>query len=186
MGFGGRSATGRAVELVGRPRVGVVPPRVAGPAAAAVHDRAAGGVRAATGSSYRLGGGTRACDPARMDFVERSALRSLLASSADACAQGCWRPAVDVYRQPDGWLCKFDLAGVAPEDVEVRACGHRLKVAGVRRDRTIGSGCEAWSMEIAYHRFERMVELPCDLQHCRIRCAMEHGMLLVSVAEDGR
>ena len=121
-----------------------------------------------------------------MDQIERSLLQSLLASSPDPCGTGCWRPAVDVYRQPDGWLCKFDLAGVAPEDVEVDACGHRMRVAGMRRDRTIGADCEAWSMEIAYHRFERTIELPVDLRHCRIRCAMDSGMLLVSVAEEGR
>jgi HSP20 family protein len=119
-----------------------------------------------------------------MDFVERSLLRTLLASSVDACGRGCWRPAVDVYRQPDGWLCKFDLAGVAPEDVEVEASGQRLRVTGIRRDRALCEGSEAWSMEISYHRFERTVELPCDLRSCSIRCALEAGMLLVTIAVD--
>ena len=119
-----------------------------------------------------------------MDQVDRSVFRTLLASSPDACGQGCWRPAVDVYRAPDGWVCKFDLAGVATEDVEVDACGSRLRVAGVRRDRALCEGREAWSMEIAYHRFERTVELPCDLRRCRIRTALEAGMLLVTIEEE--
>jgi HSP20 family molecular chaperone IbpA len=122
----------------------------------------------------------------RMDHVERSLLRTLLASSPDTCGPGCWRPAVDVYRRPGGWLCKFDLAGVAPEDFEVHASGHRLKVAGARRDRAVAQGLEAWSMEISYHRFERTVELPCDLLRCRIHCTLDTGMLLVSIEEEGR
>lgn len=119
-----------------------------------------------------------------MDHVERALLRQLLASSPDACGQGCWRPAVDVYRQEGGWLCKFDLAGVAPADVEVRVRGHRLEVAGMRRDRVVGAGRAAWSLEIAYHRFERTVELPCDLQYCRVHCEFDAGMLLVTIADD--
>lgn len=121
-----------------------------------------------------------------MDFVERSALQRLLATSLDVCGPACWQPAVDVYREPGGWLLKFDLAGVAREDIEVSASGSRLRVSGVRRDTAVRDGLEAWSMEISYHRFERTLELPCDLQQCRIHCAMEAGMLLVSVEEDGR
>ena len=41
-----------------------------------------------------------------------------------------WRPATDVYRTPDGWLVKFELAGVSPEDVELTARGRALRIRG--------------------------------------------------------
>ena len=122
-----------------------------------------------------------------MDQVERALFRTLLASSADACGRACWRPAVDVYRQQDGWLCKFDLAGVRLDDLQVEASCNRLRVSGVRRDRAVCEGVDAWSLEIAYHAFERTIELPCDVERCHIRCTLEDGMLLVAItAEDGR
>ncbi len=93
----------------------------------------------------------------------------------------CWRPAVDVYRDRDGWLVKFDLAGVAPRDIEVRVRGRFLTVAGVRRDLTVQEGRQAYLMEIAYSRFERSVELPVDLEELEIGSESRDGMLLVSI-----
>lgn len=116
-----------------------------------------------------------------MDHIERATLRALLESSAEACGSACWRPAVDVYRLPDGWLCKFDLAGVALEDVHVRASCNRLRVSGVRRDLVLGEDLDPWTMEIAYHVFERTVELPDEIERCRVRSTMQDGMLLVRI-----
>ena len=48
-----------------------------------------------------------------------------------------WEPAVDVYRTVEGWVVKFDLAGVDPEDLSVKIVGHTLVVTGTRRDRTL-------------------------------------------------
>src|SRR5205807_8943612 len=79
-----------------------------------------------------------------------------------------WRPATDVYRTPEGWLVKFELAGVRPEDVELTARGAALRVRGRRRDLCLEPGCRQLHMEIAYSRFERQVELPGDLQKAKI------------------
>jgi HSP20 family molecular chaperone IbpA len=117
-----------------------------------------------------------------MDIVQRSRYRALLAASVDTCAS-CWRPAVDVYREPGGWLCKFALPGVAREDVEVRLSGAKLLVTGVRRDRTLTTGCEAYSLEIEYHAFERTIELPADLRESSVQCVFDDGMLCVRITE---
>jgi HSP20 family molecular chaperone IbpA len=39
-----------------------------------------------------------------------------------------------------------------------------------------------YAMEIAYNRFERTIELPCDLEHARITVEGREGMLLLRVA----
>jgi HSP20 family protein len=114
-------------------------------------------------------------------FVRRPKLPSAVLEFRDPC----WRPAVDVYRDGDAWLCKFDLAGVAAEDVEVTVRGHLLTVAGVRRDRTVRAGLRAYSLEIAYHRFERTLELPCRLEDATISCSFRDGMLLVAIGDCG-
>src|SRR5690606_39577472 len=99
-------------------------------------------------------------------------------------ARTCFEPPVDVYRVDAGWLCKFDLAGVALDDVEVRVEGSSLVVSGVRRDRCT-TGMRAWSLEIAYSRFERAVRLPCDLTRADIACESRDGLLLVVVRQHG-
>jgi len=36
-----------------------------------------------------------------------------------------WQPAVDIYRCPEGWKIKFDLAGVTLDDVGADRGGQR-------------------------------------------------------------
>jgi HSP20 family protein len=92
-----------------------------------------------------------------------------------------WRPATDVYRTPDGWLVKFELAGVRAEDVEINVRGRALRVRGRRRDCCLEPGSRQVHMEIAYSRFDRQVELPVDVQQGRIAADFRDGMLLVRI-----
>lgn len=103
------------------------------------------------------------------------------AAVGDCDPDTCWQPAVDVYRCRDGWLLKFDLAGVGPADVHVEIHGRRLRLHGVRRDLTIVEGATAYSMEIAYNRFHREIELPLDLADAAVEVASQEGMFLVTI-----
>src|SRR5215831_640297 len=98
-------------------------------------------------------------------------------SGIDPAAGRPWSPAVDVYQLADGWLLKFELAGVGPDDVSVTAEGRRIIVRGARLDRCVGSGCSVHQMEITYTRFERAVELPESLDQATVRCEFNHGMV---------
>jgi HSP20 family protein len=95
--------------------------------------------------------------------------------------EACWRPSADVYRTRDGWLLKFDLAGVAPEDVSVEVHGCRITVSGVRRDYQVDDLESYYSMEISYNRFERTVELPCQFMNPRVTLETRNGILFVRV-----
>jgi HSP20 family protein len=96
-----------------------------------------------------------------------------------------WRPATDVYRTRDGWLVKFELAGVEPDDIELTVHGRFVRVRGRRRDCCLEPGCRLLHMEIAYSRFERQVELPADVESLAICTEFRHGMLLVRVQREG-
>lgn len=104
---------------------------------------------------------------------------------SSAAAETYWRPSVDVYRIPEGWLLKFDLAGVRLEDIHVQVQGCRISVSGVRRDWSVQEGCTYYSMEIAYSRFERTIELPCDLANPKITLEGRNGLLIVRVTKEG-
>jgi len=109
----------------------------------------------------------------------------VLFASSPAAEATCWQPAVDIYRSRSGWLLKFDLAGVRVEDVEVLVEGCRVTVRGVRRDWVLEEGYWHYSMEIAYNRFERTVQLPCDLAHAHAHLDYRHGILVVRLEAEG-
>jgi HSP20 family protein len=92
-----------------------------------------------------------------------------------------WQPSADIYRMPGGWLIKFDLAGVSPEDVQLTVRDNRLQVRGSRRDWCLEEGCHCYQLEIAYSQFERQVSLPANLERARIDAEHRHGMLLVRI-----
>ena len=49
-----------------------------------------------------------------------------VAQAAQGYATACWQPPVDVYQTADGWLVKYDLAGVRPDEIQLSAQGRRL------------------------------------------------------------
>jgi HSP20 family protein len=108
-------------------------------------------------------------------------MQSLFLPGAETCAEAAWHPSADVYRTPRGWLVKFDLAGVRPEDLAVSVRGPRLTVRGSRRDWCAEEGCRYYRMEIAYSHFERSLELPCNLERARVAVEYRDGMLLVRI-----
>ena len=97
-----------------------------------------------------------------------------------------WQPSADVYRTRNGWLLKFDLAGVRLEDVTVTVHGRRVSVSGVRRDSLVEEGCSYYSMEISYNRFERTIEMPCDLGGAQVSLQVRDGLLLVRMITEGK
>jgi HSP20 family protein len=108
-------------------------------------------------------------------------MRSLFLPSAQRFADTPWRPSADVCQTVTGWLLKFEMAGVRPEDISVYVSGQRLTVTGCRRDRCAHEGRSHYMMEIAYSRFERTIELPCELDPARITTEYRDGMLLVRI-----
>ena len=96
-----------------------------------------------------------------------------------------WQPAADFYRTTRGWLLKFELAGVTRDDVAVEAKGSRLTVQGARRDLMVDECCTYYSLEIAYNRFERSVELPCNLEQATLDYEFRNGILLVRITTQG-
>jgi len=90
-------------------------------------------------------------------------------------------PRADVYRTPSGWVVKFDLAGVKPQDIEIEAEGSVIRVTGVRRDQFIERGYRHHSMEISYSRFERTLHLPCVCEGASITTEYMDGLLMVTI-----
>jgi HSP20 family protein len=112
-------------------------------------------------------------------------MHALFLPAVEVCRDSPWCPAADVYRGRHGWIVKFELAGVRPEDLQLTAQGNRLTLRGQRRDCTALEGCRYHQMEIAYSHFQRSLELPCDLERADITTEFKDGMLLVRISDGG-
>jgi HSP20 family protein len=115
-------------------------------------------------------------------------MHTLFLPAAGSLGEPYWHPAADVYRHPGGWIVKFDLAGVRPEELSVSVDGRVLTVRGCRRDHTSErAGHHHYRMEISYSCFERSVELPVSLDGLELTLEYQNGMLLVRIPkEDNR
>jgi len=109
----------------------------------------------------------------------------ILVPASNPYTEACWHPLVDVCRTRQGWLLKFELAGVRKDDVSVHIAGRRVTVSGSRRDWDLEEDVSYYSMEITYSRFERIVDLPCDLQGAQWEVEFRDGLLLVRVMPEG-
>lgn len=101
--------------------------------------------------------------------------------SAARALEEAWQPRADIYRMPDGWLVKLELAGVHPDDVRIAARGDKLWVEGSRQDARV-QGCQnCHRLEIDYSRFERLLELPGLSDSAAIDVSYRDGMLLIRI-----
>lgn len=115
-------------------------------------------------------------------------MHALFLPGVEACQDAPWRPNTDLYRTANGWLVKFELAGVRAEDIDLQVLGGTLTVRGLRRDSVLDETRKTdlnrpvqYRMEIAYSRFERRLELPCDLKLADITTEYRDGLLLVRI-----
>lgn len=111
-------------------------------------------------------------------------LQAFYSSAVSLTQTNFWQPLADVYRTQNGWLVKYDLAGVLPEDVILTVEDSRLTLRGTRRDCCLEEGCRHYRMEISYSYFERTIELPDTLERAQISTEFRHGMLLVRIQKE--
>jgi HSP20 family protein len=104
---------------------------------------------------------------------------SLFMSSDSGLKQAPWRPQADVYRTHQGWAVKFNLAGVRPEDVELKCKGTKLTIKGARSDCLMERVLTQYQLEIEYSRFERTLQIPCNVERARVTREFQHGMLVI-------
>jgi HSP20 family protein len=126
----------------------------------------------ARGTSEAVGG-PMATDEVRFPQI-------LFCSEAKAL-EDAWHPRADVYRMPDGWLVKLELAGVRPDDVQLATRGNMLWVHGTRRDPRVRECLHCHRLEIEYSRFERLLELPGLSEAAEIGVSYQDGMLLIRI-----
>ena len=108
-------------------------------------------------------------------------LRMMPKATGVRCTSHFWRPAADVYRTRDGWIVKIELAGVSPDELEVRIEGDTLHVAGSRRDESCSESVSYHQLEITYSRFEKTIRFPCPVEGAAVERRYRDGLLILHI-----
>jgi HSP20 family protein len=96
-----------------------------------------------------------------------------------------WRPAINAYRCGDRFIICVDLAGVDKAAVQVLAEPHRLTIRGQRPPPEPPCGqsqpVQVLEMEVDYGPFERVLELPAEVDPRRVSAEHREGLLWVNL-----
>lgn len=91
-------------------------------------------------------------------------------------------PPVNVFRDEEGYVARFEVPGVASGDLNVEAQGRSLQVSGKRAPKEHAGGSvhrrECWSGE-----FSRSLQFPEDADTSRARAQCSNGILTVRVPQ---
>jgi HSP20 family protein len=93
-----------------------------------------------------------------------------------------FRPQLDCFRTDDPPLFTVvvDIAGIDPNEVNVTAAGRTLTISGERR-REACEGRVYQQMEVEYGSFERVVQLPEDVDLSQAEAQYERGLLMIAM-----
>ena len=98
------------------------------------------------------------------------------ASSARA-----WLPAVDMHETKDDLVLTVEVPGVSEKDVKVSITGDLISIKGERRPADEAKEQQYLHVERAYGQFERLIQLPMDVQADKVRATYRDGVLQITL-----
>jgi HSP20 family protein len=90
---------------------------------------------------------------------------------------GAWVPTVDIFAQGQDLVIRCELAGIAPDDMEVSLCSGQLWIAGERSGAPEGDDLTYYVRERRFGPFRRTINLPPGIDADRIEATFEDGLL---------
>ena len=94
-----------------------------------------------------------------------------------AVFEKAWKPLCDVYECPEHFTVVVELAWVEEDKVEVTLHGRILTIRGHRRQFRPPDMDTTYMLEINYGDFERILELPVDVDPDATRAIYRKGLL---------
>jgi HSP20 family protein len=97
-----------------------------------------------------------------------------------------WMPVMEAFHTYDEMVLRYEIAGVAPSDIDVRVDGRVLYVHGVRRRADELPEELTMRDERGYGPFERSVALPEGVLASQVRASYQYGVLEIRIAHNQR
>ena len=109
---------------------------------------------------------------------------SLIMSRRPTPSGRLWNPSADVYRSPEGWIVKLDLAGVSSDDLQIELHDSLLTIRGCRRDTHYCEGFVYHQMEITYSRFEKQIQFPAKIEGATVVHDYNDGFFIIKLRSE--
>jgi HSP20 family protein len=115
------------------------------------------------------------------DSTRNDPFAELYGDFADRLTGDRWQPDADVFETEDALVVRFELAGVASEDLRVSVDGPQVRVRGVRATAPGAPVKRLHQMEIASGPFERRVHIPVAFDRERVSANLSNGFLTITL-----
>lgn len=92
-----------------------------------------------------------------------------------------WAPSMDMLEKENSFILRFELPGIASEDVDISMSGDILTVKGVRKTPAGVKEEEYQSSEICYGTFSRSITIPIAVNTTKIEANFENGILEITL-----
>lgn len=89
-------------------------------------------------------------------------------------------PPVDVVRENDSIRVKVDLPGLKKEDVDLTVINDRLIIRGEKKEESKSEGKNVHRLERFYGSFERVIDLPNQIDAEKITATFNDGVLEIA------
>lgn len=112
------------------------------------------------------------------------ALELLRGEFAPSGGSHLWRPAINAYRCRDRFTICVDLAGTTKEAIQILVERRRLTLRGNRPSLEPGGECPGQvvlAMEIDHGPFERILDLPAEVDPDRTTAEYRQGVLWIEL-----
>lgn len=119
------------------------------------------------------------------DRLFQDARVTSLEDKSQGAAQPIFKPTYELVENEKGYLLSFDLPGIPKDAIQIEVKNKQLRVSGERKfENSRAEGARSYS-ERRYGRFERVFELPSDIDTEKIEAHHADGVLnlLVPKAE---
>jgi HSP20 family protein len=94
-------------------------------------------------------------------------------------------PKIEVSEDEKTVFVKAETPGMDAKDFEVNVAGEFLTVSGEKKEEKEEKGKNLRYTERKYGRFERTVQLPCEVDSGRVEAHYRNGVLEVKLAKSG-
>ena len=92
-----------------------------------------------------------------------------------------WVPAVDMHETKDALVLTVEVPGVSEKDVTVSMTGDLLSIKGERRVADEARDQQYLHSERVFGHFERLIQLPFDVQADQVKATYRDGVLQVTL-----
>jgi HSP20 family protein len=90
-------------------------------------------------------------------------------------------PAVNTREADDAYYLEVDVPGVKKEDISIDVEDNALRISGERKLEKSRVDDEFYRVESLYGKFERVFNLPEDVDPSKIEAEMEDGVLYIKI-----